>query len=134
MKQEINESTHPAGSYQNPLPTNAIKTKEIVLGDRKISFRFVTDQNNRIHVSLADFTLKMAQASNPANILSTQKRKEFVSRNQVVFVGGMGKKSPMYFISLPACVEIALATRTTAASYLRDWARDRLEISVFTIV
>ena len=132
MKHEINESTHPAGSYQNPLPTNAIKTKEIILGERKINIRFVTDQNNRIHVSLADFTLKMAQATNPANILSTPKRKEFVGRSQVVFV--VGKKSPMYFISLPACVEIALATRTTAASYLRDWARDRLEISVFTIV
>lgn len=132
MKQEINESTPQAGSYQNPLPTNAIKTKEIILGARKITIRFVTDQNNRIHVSLADFTLKMAQATNSANILSTPKRKEFVIRNQVVFV--VGKKGPMYFISLPACVEIALATRTTAASYLRDWARDRLEISVFTIV
>lgn len=131
MKQE-NESTPQAGSYQNPLPTNAIKTKEIILGARKITIRFVTDQNNRIHVSLADFTLKMAQATNSANILSTPKRKEFVIRNQVVFV--VGKKGPMYFISLPACVEIALATRTTAASYLRDWARDRLEISVFTIV
>lgn len=131
MKQ-VNESTHPAGSYQNPLPKSAIKTKEIILGERKNSIRFVTDPNNRIYVSLADFTLKMAQASNPANILSTPKRKEFVSRKQVVFV--VGNKSPMYFISLPACVEIALATRTTAASYLRDWARDRLEISVFTIV
>ena len=128
----MNESTHQAGSYQTPLPKTAIKTKEIILGARKISIRFVTDENNRIYISLADLTLKMAQASNPANILSTQKRKEFVRRNQVVFVAG--KQSPMYFISLPACVEIALATRTPASSYLRDWARDRLEISVFTIV